>query len=86
MNIVNTFTYQLTNSMTRAEAIEYLQEHVAIPIEQIEIEVDRVITWPGQASSYKMGEMAILKLRRYAEELLGKDSLEMLMGQLGGDI
>ena len=69
--------------MTRAEAIEYLQEHVAIPIEQIKIEVDRVITWPGQASSYKMGEMTILKLRRYAEELLGKDSLEMLMGQLG---
>ena len=60
--------------MTRAEAIEYLQEHVAIPIEQVEIEVDRVITWPGQASSYKMGEMTILELRREAEEILGKDS------------
>ena len=60
--------------MTRAKAIRYLQEHVAIPIEQIKIEVDRVITWPGQASSYKMGEMAILKLRREAEDELGKDS------------
>ena len=76
MNILNTSTSHLTNSMTRAEAIEYLQEHVAIPIEQIEIEVDRVITWPGQASSYKMGEMTILKLRRRAEKLLGKDSLD----------
>ena len=75
--------FHLSNSMTRAEAIEYLQEHVAIPIEQIEIEVDRVITWPGQASSYKMGEMAILKLRRYAEEILGKDSLEILMRTIG---
>ena len=62
--------------MTRAEAISYLAENTAIPHKQIETEVDRYITWPGQACSYKMGEMTILQLRREAEETLGKFSFK----------
>ena len=38
-----------------------------------EIEVDRYATWPGQACGYKIGEIKLKELRRYAEDTLGKD-------------
>lgn len=58
--------------MSRQEAINYLAEHTAIPDSQIETEIDRYITWPGQACGYKMGELEILRLRHKASSELGK--------------
>ena len=57
---------------TRQQAIDYLLEHTAQTLLNIENEVDRYIGWPGQALAYKTGEMKIRDLRRRAEEKLGQ--------------
>ena len=56
---------------SRNEAIEFFRANS--PIEEInaEIETDRYIAWPGQACSYKMGQLKIEELRRKAETELG---------------
>lgn len=56
---------------SRDQAIAYLEEHTALARHDIEIEVDRYISWPGQALAYKLGEMSIRKLRSEAETTLG---------------
>ena len=56
---------------SRDQAIAYLEEHTALARHDIEIEVDRYISWPGQALAYKLGEMSIRKLRSEAETSLG---------------
>lgn len=56
---------------TREQAIEYLRVNTALPEHEIETEVDRYISWPAQALSYKLGEMQIVELRKEAEEKLG---------------
>ncbi|MGA9343294.1 MAG: DUF885 family protein [Rhodanobacteraceae bacterium] len=56
---------------TRDRAIAYLADNTALSRHEIETEVDRYISWPGQALSYKLGEMKILELRRKAEAALG---------------
>ena len=56
---------------SRDQAIAYLEEHTALARHDIEIEVDRYISWPGQALAYKLGEMSIRKLRGEAEVALG---------------
>jgi uncharacterized protein (DUF885 family) len=38
---------------------------------EVETEVDRYISWPGQALAYKLGELTILKIRHEAETTLG---------------
>jgi uncharacterized protein (DUF885 family) len=58
-------------SWTRKQAIDYLAENTALPLHEIETEVDRYITWPGQALSYKLGMMDIERLRAKAETALG---------------
>ncbi len=55
---------------TREQAIEYLHENSAMSMHNIRAEVDRYISWPGQALAYKIGEMKIRELRRLAEERL----------------
>ena len=57
---------------SRNEAIEFFRANS--PIEEInaEIETDRYIAWPGQACSYKMGQLKIEELRRKAENELGE--------------
>ena len=56
---------------SRDKAIEFFKANS--PIEEInsEIETDRYIAWPGQACSYKMGQLKIEELRRKAENELG---------------
>ena len=56
---------------SRAQAIDYLASHTALSRHEVETEVDRYISWPGQALSYKLGEMKILELRARAEKALG---------------
>jgi uncharacterized protein (DUF885 family) len=56
---------------SRQRAIEFMAEHTALPRPEIVTEVDRYISWPGQALGYKMGEIKIRELRRRAESDLG---------------
>jgi uncharacterized protein (DUF885 family) len=56
---------------TREQAQQYLHDNTALSDHEIETEVDRYISWPGQALSYYLGEMAILKARHKAEAALG---------------
>jgi uncharacterized protein (DUF885 family) len=56
---------------TRQQAIDYLAGHTALSQHEVETEVDRYISWPGQALSYKLGEIKIIELRTMAEAELG---------------
>ena len=58
---------------SREKAIEFFRANS--PIEEINanIETDRYIAWPGQACSYKMGQLKIEELRRRAEKELGEN-------------
>jgi uncharacterized protein (DUF885 family) len=56
---------------TRQQMVDYFHEHTAMDDENINTEVDRYIAWPGQALSYKMGQMKILELRARAQKELG---------------
>jgi uncharacterized protein (DUF885 family) len=56
---------------TRQQAIDYLRQNTALPDREIGTEVDRYISWPAQALSYYLGEMAILKARGKSEKALG---------------
>jgi uncharacterized protein (DUF885 family) len=56
---------------TREQAIKYMFEYTALPEHEIETEVDRYIAWPAQALSYYLGEMAIVRGRKKAEDTLG---------------
>jgi uncharacterized protein (DUF885 family) len=56
---------------SRDQALQYLHDYTALPEHEIETEVDRYIAWPGQALSYYLGEMAIVKARAKAESALG---------------
>jgi uncharacterized protein (DUF885 family) len=55
----------------RQRAIDYLASHTALSQHEVETEVDRYISWPGQALSYKLGELTIRRLRAEAERELG---------------
>jgi len=56
---------------SRSRMIDFFHEHTAMDEQNIETEVDRYIAWPGQALSYKMGQMKILELRARARKELG---------------
>ncbi len=59
----------------RDKAIEYLQNITAKTRPFIEVEVDRYITWPGQACAYKIGELTIQDLKKLAMDKLGEEGL-----------
>jgi len=56
---------------TRDQAIEFMIEHTAIAPNNVGNEIDRYITWPGQALAYKIGQLELLRLRALARERLG---------------
>ena len=58
---------------SRDRAIAYLTSNTSLSAANIEAEIDRYISWPGQALGYKLGEMKIWELRRKAEQVLGQD-------------
>jgi uncharacterized protein (DUF885 family) len=57
---------------TRQQAVDYLAGNTALPLHEVETEIDRYISWPGQALSYKLGELKIRELRQRAEQALGE--------------
>ena len=58
---------------TRERAIDYLASHTALARQDIVNEVDRYISWPGQALAYYIGYMTLRELRSEAERELGSD-------------
>ena len=57
---------------SRQQSIDYLASNTALPIHECITEIDRYISWPGQALGYKIGELKIKDLRRFAENQLGE--------------
>lgn len=56
---------------SRQQAIDYMASRTALPLHEVTTEIDRYISWPGQALAYKLGELKIRELRRRAETQLG---------------
>ncbi len=61
---------------SREQAVSYMKENTALSIHEINTEVDRYISWPGQALSYKIGEIKIKELRKTCEDAL-KDKFDI---------
>ena len=55
---------------TRDEVVDFMSANTALSIHEINTETDRYISWPGQALSYKIGEIKIRELREKAETQL----------------
>jgi len=56
---------------TRQQAIDYMAQNGALSMHNVTTEVDRYISWPGQAVAYKIGELKIRELRAWATQELG---------------
>jgi uncharacterized protein (DUF885 family) len=57
---------------SREQAIDFLASNTALSMHEVTTEIDRYISWPAQALSYKLGEYTIWQLRRRAEQALGE--------------
>ena len=60
-----------TKGWSKAQAIAFMKDNTALSDANIEAEVNRYISWPGQALAYKIGELKIRELRARAEAKLG---------------
>lgn len=56
---------------TKAQAIAFMRDNSALSDANVEAEVNRYISWPGQALGYKLGELKFRELRARAERILG---------------
>ena len=56
---------------TRDQVVQYFHDHSSIDEISVQSETNRYISWPGQALSYKMGQLQILDLRAKAQKELG---------------
>jgi len=60
-----------TKGWTRQQAVDYMKSNTAWSLVDIENDINRYISWPGQATSYMLGMLEIQRLRTLAEEQLG---------------
>ncbi|HEX7846381.1 MAG TPA: DUF885 domain-containing protein [Chitinophagaceae bacterium] len=65
-----------TKGWTREQGVNYLAQHTALSLHEVNTEINRYISWPGQALAYKMGELKIKELRKKAQEKL-KDKFDV---------
>jgi len=70
---------------SRQQAIDFMASNTALSMHEVNTEIDRYIGWPGQAVSYKIGELKIKELRKEAESSLGdkfnlKDFHDLVLG------
>ena len=56
---------------SRQQAVDFMLQNTAASASEVSQEIDRYITWPAQALSYKIGELKIRELRARAEAKLG---------------
>ncbi len=68
--VVDTGVHAMGWSRERAEA--FMLENTALTPQNVANEVDRYVSWPGQALGYKIGQIRLRELRRDAEARLGE--------------
>ncbi|WP_260482645.1 DUF885 domain-containing protein [Sphingomicrobium flavum] len=71
---------------SKQRAVDFMLDNTALSPANIDAEVNRYISWPGQALAYKLGELKIRELRKRASEELGdafslKDFHDVVLGQ-----
>jgi len=71
---------------SKTQAVQFMKDNTALTDANIDAEVNRYISWPGQALAYKIGELKIRELRTLAERELGdrfdlRDFHDAVLGQ-----
>jgi uncharacterized protein (DUF885 family) len=61
-----------TKGWSREQALDYMLGHTTVERRMAEGEIDRYISWPGQAPSYMIGRLEIMRLREQARSALGE--------------
>lgn len=59
------------DSWSKEKAVNYMMNYTSMTAEIVSNDVDRYITWPGQACAYKIGEIKIKAIRQKAIDTLG---------------